>query len=454
MLNFFVKRGDRIKVEEIVERMKDEGVKKDKITVNMLVSFLVKNGGGEIGEEVERLIREMEENDVKWDEELGSSFVFSTLSYPPRSGGGSKALEYASKMKKFNLKIQPATHGAVVESLCRDGALKEAINYYREHKSSNTCGTLIRGVSGNKKFEISLKIFENFKESESMDPSEFVYSEIIKSAGDECNRLMFGGEPLEERLAKAEEVAGVAKNIFDSIPSDPSLKNVVVCNSMIRCFGEAHLVKSAFEVYEEMKEGGVVEPTMITFGSLSAACERSGETKRVGQILEEMKDLGMKPNEFVYGSAIAAFKKKGNWRRGVNLLSKMAGDDSLTITTSTFNNVLSACAEGGELESLMKVWKIMKGRAKAKTESKPNLQTFTTIIDALCAAKQPNQASDLIVEMGEVWKVPCSVEIFTKVVTSCEKERQFKNALKVYAAMADADIKYYEIGVLDNALKR
>ena len=56
--------------------------------------------------------------------------------------------------------------------------------------------------------------------------------------------------------------------------------------------------------------------------------------------------------------------------------------------------------------------------------------------------------------MGEVWKVPCTVEIFTQVVTSCEKERQYKNALKVYAAMADAGIKYYEIGVLDGALKR
>jgi pentatricopeptide repeat protein len=137
----------------------------------------------------------------------------------------------------------------------------------------------------------------------------------------------------------------------------------------------------------------------------------------------------------------------------VNLLNKMARSDELVVTTSTFNAVLSACAEGGELESLMQIWKVMKEKGSKEKESRPNIQTFSIVIEALCNAKQPNQASEIIVEMAE-WGVPCTTDIFTQVVTSCERERQYRNALKVYAAMSDAGVKYYEIGVLDLALKR
>ena len=200
-------------------------------------------------------------------------------------------------MTAYGLAVPPSTHGDVVESLCRDGSLTKAIEYYRSHKSSNTCGSLIRGVAEKGKFEIALKVFENFKET---DESEFVYSEIIKAAGDECKKAMVGEGSWEERLSKAAQVSGFAASIFDSIPPASPFKNVVVCNSMIRCYGEAHLVSSAFDVYAGMKEANV-EPTMVTFGSLAAACERCGAIERVGALLEELRELGLTPNEFVYG---------------------------------------------------------------------------------------------------------------------------------------------------------
>ena len=69
LLKFFVRRLDKAAVEGVVKRMREMGIKKDKFTVSTLATFLVRtNGEGEIKENVERLVKEMEENDIRWDD--------------------------------------------------------------------------------------------------------------------------------------------------------------------------------------------------------------------------------------------------------------------------------------------------------------------------------------------------------------------------------------------------
>ena len=263
---------------------------------------------------------------------------------------------------------------------------------------------------------MALKVYRNFEGDGLWEGRERVVGELIKAAGDEARRVMTGGGTWKERIERAEEIAGVAKGVLDAIPEGRGdLRNVVVCNSMIRTFGEAHMVRSAFEVYERMKEEGV-EPTMVTFGSLSAACEREGDAGRVDVVFDEMNRVGLKPNEFVYGSAIGAFKKKGKWRRAVNFLGKMTRDEGQVVLADTFNVVLALCLENRETEELLKVWKVMRERAMKEDANaggntcRPNLQTFKTVIGALCEAKQPNQAVNVITEMDK-WEVECTTEV-------------------------------------------
>ena len=428
LLNHAVRSQNETMVQNVLDRMSKLGIMKDKFTFSTVAAFLLRSAPGDEATalKVEGMVEEMSANGVKWDNELGSMIVKSALAF--KKGGGVKAVEYAKTMEQHGLPVTNATRGDVVEALCQDGDLQEAISYYRGCMSSSTCAPLIRELSLTNQFPLAYRVFKNFAEAEHLEPSEFLYSEIIKSAGDECKRIMMGEGVWEDKLVKARAVAELAKQIFEGI-SNEEFKNVVVYNGIIRVLGEAHEVEEAFNIYRSMQVGVVVEPNIITYGSLMAACERSGSVGKVDEVFSEMKKNRITPNDFVCGAAISCFKKKGRWNRAVKLLEKMIKDRSIVVTTSTFNTVLSAVCDAGEVDRASDVMNMM--RASGATH---NSQTYRVFIEALCAAKRPTIAADLLVEMKREG-VPCSTDLYVAVVTSLEQKRNYKKALSVYALM-------------------
>ena len=169
---------------------------------------------------------------------------------------------------------------------------------------------------------------------------------------------------------------------------------------------------------------------------------------KVDEVFSEMKKNRITPNDFVCGAAISCFKKKGRWNRAVKLLEKMIKDRSIVVTTSTFNTVLSAVCDAGEVDRASDVMNMM--RASGATH---NSQTYRVFIEALCAAKRLTIAADLLVEMKREG-VPCSTDLYVAVVTSLEQKRNYKKALSVYALMTESGVNFYESKVLDAILKR
>merc|ERR1719301_409836 len=73
-------------------------------------------------------------------------------------------------------------------------------------------------------------------------------------------------------------------------------------------------MESAEKWLAKMLETGV-EPNVITFNAVIAACAKAGNGKRCEEWLEKMRRAGVQPNSFTYNSAAKPFVVKGDYER-------------------------------------------------------------------------------------------------------------------------------------------
>ena len=143
--------------------------------------------------------------------------------------------------------------------------------------------------------------------------------------------------------------------------------------------------------------------------------------------------------------------------------------EELSPNTATFNTVISALAEGkpsfatsnsknskpmtnGNLwEKALSVYKVMKSK-HAPPGVFPNRQTYNILIRNLAANLQPGYAESLLNSMRKEGFVP-DVDLYTVTVRSYERCGNPMRALGMMEAMREVGYDFYDIKVLDDALK-
>ena len=124
--------------------------------------------------------------------------------------------------------------------------------------------------------------------------------------------------------------------------------------------------------------------------------------------------------------------------------------DDLRPNVATFNTILIALTEGGQLIRALKVMKMMKENSSYVN---PNRTTYSIIINALVANKRPEDAETILDIMYRRGLKP-DVDLFTATVTAYEKNNQPGRALRLMEKMSEIGYNFYEIKVLDNIFKR
>jgi pentatricopeptide repeat protein len=81
---------------------------------------------------------------------------------------------------------------------------------------------------------------------------------------------------------------------------------------------------------------------VITYSAAISACEKGGETARALQLLDEMKECGLKPEMITYTAAIQACAKGGDPVRAIQLFERVEASNELEANTVTYNAVLDA----------------------------------------------------------------------------------------------------------------
>merc|ERR1719217_1517126 len=76
-----------------------------------------------------------------------------------------------------------------------------------------------------------------------------------------------------------------------------------------------------------MLEAGV-EPNVITFNAVMAACAKAGDGKRCEQWLEKMRCAGVQPNSFTYNSVAKPYVVKGDYERVEQFMKDLRSEGS------------------------------------------------------------------------------------------------------------------------------
>merc|ERR1719217_1825139 len=76
-----------------------------------------------------------------------------------------------------------------------------------------------------------------------------------------------------------------------------------------------------------MLEAGV-EPNVITFNAVMAACAKAGDGKRCEQWLEKMRCAGVQPNSFTYNSVAKPYVVEGDYERVEQFMKDLRSEGS------------------------------------------------------------------------------------------------------------------------------
>jgi pentatricopeptide repeat domain-containing protein 1 len=218
-----------------------------------------------------------------------------------------------------------------------------------------------------------------------------------------------------------------------------------------------HDWEQALDIFNAMRneKNQLPMPNQLTYSTTIMACGLAGEWEKAIELLNLMqfKDKVM-PNRNTYNAAILAMAKCGKWRQALNLLETMERE-GLQPDSNSINGVIKACATGGEVNTALNLLSSMSGgtglanRAEPlnpQEESVPTLRfqevtadihSFNSVMRACANGGQLRVAIDLFGRMRQGSVAPNSTT-FNYMICSCARAQRWDFAVKIFVRMCDS----------------
>ncbi|GLJ07104.1 hypothetical protein SUGI_0058330 [Cryptomeria japonica] len=141
---------------------------------------------------------------------------------------------------------------------------------------------------------------------------------------------------------------------------DTSIKsNVIVCNAMLKCLISNGRFETAFKLFEQMQDGGLI-PDIVTYSTLLSACikMRHGYSK-AQEFLKDLKGKGLKLDVVMYGSLLAICASHDRDEEAEAYFQQMK-NECLSANEFHYSSLLNAYAAKGKYEKAEKLIDEMK----------------------------------------------------------------------------------------------
>ena len=288
-------------------------------------------------------------------------------------------------------------------------------------------------------------------------PNEFVYGAAIGACAN-AGRW-------EESLQLLEQMA------------ERGLPPTIRCyNGALSACDKARQPEAAYTLVMAMHASGRKRnrPDAYSYSTALAALGRrpsAAASNQVREVLAAMHDDGVKPNEFVYGTAAMAYGASGSWEHALELIAQMDAQGDVTPSPKLMCNVLNACAVGGAWQSALALVKGMEQRygvvpdvacvnaaIKACARGSPpqpmlalellaslgtrsTQRSFSTTLSALANGGKWQEALYLLERMRQIGMEP-SLRCVTAAISSCARHGKWQQALSLWrAALASPSIQ-------------
>merc|ERR1719272_1538612 len=103
-----------------------------------------------------------------------------------------------------------------------------------------------------------------------------------------------------------------------------------------------------------------VQPSITTYNVLIDACAKNEATDRIGQLLADMKERGLKPNLITYSTVLKGHCLRGDIRAAFNILDEMLAQTNLKPDEIMYNTLLDGCAQSNLVDEGLKLLQQMQ----------------------------------------------------------------------------------------------
>ncbi|XP_021837020.1 pentatricopeptide repeat-containing protein GUN1, chloroplastic [Spinacia oleracea] len=380
-------------VNDIYDDMLSNGVDPDRITFNSMLA--VCKGG--LWKEAMRLVTEMGMRGIDQD-----VFTYNTLlDVICKVGKMDLAFDIMSEMTAKNVMPNVVTYSTVIDGFAKAGRLEDALAMFEEMKCA---GIALDRVCYNASLSIFLKL-GRFKDA--LNVCKEMESCGIRKDVVTYNALLGGFG----KQGKYDEV----RQVFEQMKNVRVFPNVLTYSTLIDVYSKGGLYREAMEVFREFKKAGLKADVVLYSGLIDALC-KNGLVKSAVLLLDEMTKEGIRPNVVTYNTIIDAFGRSAGMDYLVDAIN--GGKTSMV---STYNSA-ARNHEGSEHNRVMKIFgqlaiekshnfrEFNESRQELlcilglfqkmhKLEIKPNVVTFSAILNACSRCNSLEDASMLLEEL-------------------------------------------------------
>mmetsp|Transcript_71060 Transcript_71060/g.111234 ORF Transcript_71060/g.111234 Transcript_71060/m.111234 type:complete len:1077 (-) Transcript_71060:92-3322(-) len=163
------------------------------------------------------------------------------------------------------------------------------------------------------------------------------------------------------------------------------------------------------------QEGGFVNLSAPTYGSMIKAYGQAGDVVRVRELWQEMAERGVSPTSITMGCMIEALVMNSQAEEALELIHKeMDADHMGVINTVIYSTVLKGFAIMRRIDKVFVVYQEMRSK-----NVPCNTITYNTMLDACAKCSAMSRASDLLVDMKDSCVEPDIITYSTIVKGYC-----------------------------------
>jgi len=400
------KAGEVQRAMSLLKIMRSRNVKPDTVTYNAVMSACAKSY--KTWKDALTLLDELNR-----EPGVNPDIVTYTIAIRACSKGGKtqRGLAMFQMMKDRNLKLDVYVYTGIIDLCAKAGLWKQSLDLLDEMRSKGispngfTYSVAISACGKGGQWERSLELLYQMKER-GIHVNTITYNAAIGALANASSKNM--------RQALKEERS---KKYLDRVLENGDSTFMGNGLSTIQSYGqfqsdENQLWRKALNLIDQMKENGV-KPDAITYSSAIKVCGAAGQWEEALKLINIMQKGGPKtrPNRISYTNAITACGISGEHEHALRLFNDMK-NDGVQPDRVSYNALISALKIGNQAEQVYNVWNEMCGRTNTSDRSDdviataapdvrkiaPDIITVTDVLSTLERSSGWREKSDIVFE--------------------------------------------------------
>eukprot|EP00929_Paragymnodinium_shiwhaense_P013910 TRINITY_DN121759_c0_g1_i1.p1 TRINITY_DN121759_c0_g1~~TRINITY_DN121759_c0_g1_i1.p1 ORF type:complete len:1113 (+),score=272.65 TRINITY_DN121759_c0_g1_i1:197-3535(+) len=206
--------------------------------------------------------------------------------------------------------------------------------------------------------------------------------------------------------------------------------NAIVYGSVLKGYGRQGQLDRVLAIFDEMLQQGIA-PLQTTYNAVIDACTRNGQMGKAHELMAEMKTRRLEPTLITYSTMIKGFVQQGDMTNALVIFNELKQARSIRADDVVFNTILDGCAQAGLVEEGERLFREMQEEAGLA----PSPGTLTSMVKLYAHAKVLDRAFEVVEGTCAKWRMKPSAALQNALLQACVSLRDYPKAIETYRSM-------------------